>query len=150
MPSFSGFGRIGLQFTGWQIFDAAQAKDPKEVPAGDVDIRPAEFLAAAANRNQVAVQQLAEHLFRADPPDGLNFGTRHRLAIGDDGECLEGGIRKPVFCRIFERSSHPGAKLGAGEELEASGKVFDAEGRSGSVEQAIEFPQQCPAPGGIG
>lgn len=150
MPSFSGIGRIGLQFTGWQIFNAAQAKDPEEVPAGDVDIRPAEFLAAAANRNQVAVQQLAEHLFRANPSDGLNLGTGDRLAVGDDRECLEGGIRKPVFGGIFERSSHPGAELGAGEKLEASGEVFDAEGRSSGIKQAIEFSQQCPTTGGIG
>ena len=77
-----------------QTIQAFQAEVLQELNGGAVLIRPARLFQAAHRLNQLAGDEGAEDAVAADPADRFDFGAGQRLAVGDDGQRLQGRLRQ--------------------------------------------------------
>jgi len=105
-------------------------------------VRPAEVVRAAADRHEVPLEQLPEHLLAAHSADGLDFRPGHGLAVGHDRQRLEGRRREPVFRRRRQEPPHPGPEGRAGEQLETACDLLDAECSPALIVEASQIPQE--------
>lgn len=102
------------------------------------------MFATTGNPDKPPVEQLVQHFATADAPDGFDFGARHGLAIGDNGQCLQRRTRQPLGWRQVVKLSQPAGKLGPGPQLEAARHGLDLKGPARLVIVAVELSDQSP------
>src|SRR5688500_14347388 len=79
---------------GGKVFQAAQAEVFEKMLSGVVGVRATGDFGANGLLDEAAFEKGLHHASDRDAANLLDLGARERLAISDDGESLEGGLRK--------------------------------------------------------
>src|SRR5512146_1351935 len=98
-----------------QVLEGRQAEALQEVEARAVEDRAARRIRATQLRHEAPMEEAADRVVRIDAPDPLDDGLRDRLAIGDDGQGLEGGRREADGVAADEAGEQRAALGGRGQ-----------------------------------
>src|SRR5579885_1133373 len=98
-----------------KIADRLKSKMNEKILGCPIGDRAAGRAPAAAQLNPAGLEQEIERALRdRNAPYVLDFGARHRLVIGDDGQGFESGTGKPF--RLARPGAQQPSEIGGGSE----------------------------------
>src|SRR5438094_416132 len=77
-----------------QVLERVQTEVGEKIAGGAVEQRLAHHLLAAQHADELLLEQAVEDGAGVGPANGLNLRRRDRLAVGHDGQGLQGGRRQ--------------------------------------------------------
>ena len=110
-----------------QIVDGADAEVFEKQIGGFIKQRPAGKFGAAADADQVAIEQFLDHAVAGHAADGFDGGFGDGLAVGDDGEGFHGGAAHALRLAAREKLADEIAVFDAGVEFPAFRAFQDGE-----------------------
>ncbi len=130
---FAEFGGVG------EVIDAVDSEVLEEGIGGLVEEGAAGEFGAAADADEVAVEEFLDHAVAGDAADGFDGGFGDGLAVGDDGEGFHGGAGESFRFSAGEELSDEVSEFGFGVDFPALGAFEDGEGTVGVGVSFIEF-----------
>jgi hypothetical protein len=130
------FGGVG------EFVEGFEAEVLEEVFGALVEEGAAGDIGASGDADEAAFEEHIDHAIDGDAADGFDIGACDGLAVGDDGQCFEGGAAEADGFALGEKLADPGGAVGGCDEMPAVDLLDELERARGVVEVEFDFLEE--------